>query len=281
MAAEQVGADIETVLIKPGRSSQGYWVDFWRYRELFYFLAWRDLLVRYKQTVIGVAWALLRPAIAIAVFSLVFGKLAGLPSGGVPYPIMVCVALLPWHFFASAFSGAAESLVSNASVVTKVYFPRIVLPLSTIVVSLVDFLISAVVLVLLMGWYGYWPDRHILALPLFILLVVGAAAGAGLWVAALNVTYRDLRFVVPFALQLGLYISPVGFSSALVPERWRLLYSANPMVGVIDGFRWALLGSASDVYWPGLLLSTGVVMVLLASGILFFRRTERAFADII
>lgn len=272
---------LESLVIEAGRSSSRYWADLWRYRELFYFLAWRELLVRYRQTAVGVAWALIRPALTILVFTLVFGKLAGLPSNGVPYPVLVCAALLPWQFLASAFAGAAESLTGNASMVTKVYFPRLVLPVSAIFVSLVDLMISTIILVILMAWYGYLPGWQVLLLPVFLLLATGAAAGAGLWVAALNVKYRDFRFVVPFLLQLGVYVSPIGFSSALVPDPWRVVYSANPVVGVIDGFRWSLLGPAAPLYWPGFVVSTAVLLALVASGLRFFRRTERGFADII
>jgi len=270
-----------TLVIEAGRAERHYWRDLWRYRELFFFLAWRDILVRYKQTVIGMLWALGRPLLTMLVFTLVFGKLAKLPSGGVPYPILVFAALLPWQFFASAFTGAGESLVGNAGMISKVYFPRLVIPASAVIVSFVDFLISSVILVALMIWYGYAPDLRILALPLFILVAFAAAMGAGLWIAALNVKYRDFRIIVPFVVQFGLYISPVGFSSSIVPEHWRLLYSVNPMVGVIDGFRWAILGGDTALYWPGFLLSLALVALIFASGIVYFRKTEKTFADVI
>ena len=270
-----------TLVIEAGRTERHYWRDLWRYRELFFFLAWRDILVRYKQTVIGMLWALGRPLLTMLVFTLVFGKLAKLPSGGVPYPILVFAALLPWQFFASAFTGAGESLVGNAGMISKVYFPRLVIPASAVIVSFVDFLISSVILVALMIWYGYAPDLRILALPLFILVAFAAAMGAGLWIAALNVKYRDFRIIVPFVVQFGLYISPVGFSSSIVPEHWRLLYSVNPMVGVIDGFRWAILGGDTALYWPGFLLSLALVALIFASGIVYFRKTEKTFADVI
>ena len=269
------------LVIEAGRTERHYWRDLWRYRELFFFLAWRDILVRYKQTVIGLAWALLRPLLTMIVFTLVFGKLAKLPSGGVPYPILVFAALLPWQFFSNAFSEAGNSLISNASMITKVYFPRLVIPASSIIVSFVDFLISGAILVVLMIWYGFLPDWRIVTLPLFILIAFAAAMGAGLWIAALNVKYRDFRYIIPFVVQFGLYISPVGFSSSIVPEKWRLLYSVNPMVGVIDGFRWAILGSNSQIYWPGFLLSLGLVATIFITGVMFFRRTEKAFADVI
>ena len=224
----------EVLVIEAGRTERHYWRDLWRYRELFYFLAWRDILVRYKQTVIGVLWALLRPLLTIGVFTVVFGKLANLPSDGVPYPILVCAAMLPWQFFANAFSEAGNSLIANTNLISKVYFPRLVIPASAVIVSLVDFLISLIILAGLMIWYGVTPDWRVLTLPVFVLIALAAAMGAGLWIAALNVKYRDFRYVVPFIVQFGLYVSPVGFSSSIVPEQWRLLYSLNPLVGVIE-----------------------------------------------
>lgn len=274
--------DAHSVLvIEAGRAERHYWRDLWRYRELFYFLAWRDLLVRYKQTTIGILWALARPLITILVFTLVFSKLAKLPSEGVPYPILVLAGLLPWQLFSSAFSGAGDSLVSNAGMISKVYFPRLVIPASALIVSFVDFLVSCVMLAGLMIWYGFAPGLQLLTLPLFILVAFAAAMGAGLWIAALNVKYRDFHIIIPFVVQVGLYVSPIGFSSAIVPEQWRLLYSINPMVGVIDGFRWAVLGSNTQLYWPGFLLSLFLVLVILVTGIVHFRRTERSFADVI
>ena len=270
-----------TLVLEAGRAERHYWRDLWRYRELFFFLAWRDILVRYKQTVIGIVWALGRPLITMMVFTLVFSKLAKLPSGGVPYPILVFAALLPWQFFSSAFSGAGDSLISNAGMISKVYFPRLVIPASAVIVAFVDFLISIAILVGLMIWYGFAPNLRMLTLPLFIFVAFAAAMGAGLWVAALNVKYRDFRIIVPFVVQFGLYISPVGFSSSIVPEQWRLLYSINPMVGVIDGFRWAILGGNTQLYWPGFLLSLFLVLVILVTGIVYFRKTEKTFADVI
>jgi len=271
----------EVLVIEAGRTERHYWADLWRYRELFYFLAWRDLLVRYKQTAIGVAWAVLRPVLTMVVFTLVFGKLAKLPSDNVPYPILVFAALLPWQLFASAFSEAGNSLISNASMISKVYFPRLIIPAGAVIVSSVDFLVSLVILAALMAWYDFPPDWRILALPLFVLIALAAALGAGIWTAALNVRYRDVRFIIPFVVQLGLYASPVGFSSSLIPEQWRLLYSVNPMVGVIDGFRWAILGGGTPLYWPGILLSFAFIVVVLATGIRYFRATEKSFADVI
>lgn len=269
------------LVIEAGRAERQYWADLWRYRELFWFLAWRDFLVRYRQTAIGVAWALLRPLATMLVLTLVFGKLANLPSDGVPYPVLVCAAILPWQFFASALSEASGSLVANASLVSRVYFPRLIIPASAVATSLADLAISAALLVGLMAWHGVVPDWRIATLPLFVLLAVAAALGFGLWFTALNVKYRDFRYVIPFVVSLGLYVSPVGFSSSIVPEAWRLAYSANPMVGVIDGFRWALLGGAVPIYWPGLALSVALVGAALAGGLAYFRRTERSFADVI
>lgn len=269
------------LVIEAGRAERHYWRDLWRYRELFFFLAWRDILVRYKQTTIGILWALGRPLLTMLVFTLVFSKLAKLPSDGVPYPILVFAAVLPWQFFSSAFSGAGDSLISNAGLISKVYFPRLVVPASALIVSLVDFLISCVILVGLMIWYGFAPNLRMLSLPLFVLVAFAAAMGAGLWLAALNVKYRDFRIIVPFVVQFGLYVSPVGFSSSIVPEQWRLLYSINPMVGVIDGFRWAILGGNSQLYWPGFLLSMILILVVLVTGIVYFRKTEKTFVDVI
>ncbi|MEM9949050.1 MAG: ABC transporter permease [Cyanobacteria bacterium P01_D01_bin.36] len=268
--------------IEAGRTESQYWRDIWRYRELFYFLAWRDILVRYKQTFIGVAWALIRPFLTMIVFTVVFGRLANLPSeGDTPYPILVFAAMLPWQFFASALSECSNSLISNANLISKVYFPRLVVPTSAVIVSFVDFLISGFILLGLMTWYAFIPSWRIVTLPLFVLVAFAAAMGGGLWLAALNVQYRDFRYVVPFIVQLGLYISPVGFSSNVVPDQWRLLYSLNPMVGVIDGFRWSILGENAALYWPGFMLSLLLVSTLLLSGVFYFRRMERTFADVI
>jgi len=269
------------LIIEAGRTEKNYWKDLWRYRELFYFIAWRDILVRYKQTAIGIAWSVIRPLLTMIVFTFVFGKLAKLPSEGVPYPILVFAAMLPWQFFSNSLSEASTSLISNASMLTKVYFPRIVVPASSVIVSVVDFLISFVILALLMAWYGFVPGWRMFSLPLFLLLAFAASFGFSLWLSALNVRYRDFRYVVPFIVQFGLYVSPVGFTSNIVPEKWRLLYSLNPMVGVIDGFRWAILGGNTHMYWPGLILSTTLVIMILISGFRYFRKTERVLADII
>lgn len=269
------------LIIEAGRTEKQYWRDLWRYRELFYFLAWRDILVRYKQTAIGIAWALIRPFLTMVVFTVVFGQLARLPSeGDAPYAILVFAAMLPWQFFANSLSESSNSLIANANLVSKVYFPRLVVPTSAVVVSFVDFLISGMILLGVMAWYNYVPSWRIVTLPLFVAIAFAAAMGAGLWLCSLNVQYRDFRYIVPFVVQFGLYVSPVGFSSNIVPEQWRLLYSLNPMVGVIDGFRWAIIGG-EGLYWPGFLLSLGLVGLLLVSGIWYFRRMERTFADVI
>jgi lipopolysaccharide transport system permease protein len=269
------------LMIEAGRTEQQYWKDLWRYRELLYFLAWRDILVRYKQTFVGIAWALIRPFLTMVVFTVVFGNLAKLPSKDAPYPILVFAAMLPWQFFSNALGECSNSLISNANLISKVYFPRLIVPISAVTVSFVDFMISGMILLGLMIWYNFVPSWQILTLPLFIIIAFAASMGVGLWLAALNVEYRDFRYIVPFIMQFGLYISPVGFSSSVVPEKWRLLYSLNPMVGVIDGFRWAIIGGDSKIYWPGFILSMGLVIFLLISGIWYFRKMERTFADVI
>jgi lipopolysaccharide transport system permease protein len=272
----------QKIIIEAGRTERHYWRDLWRYRELFYFLAWRDILVRYKQTVIGVAWAVIRPVLTMIVFTIVFGKLAKLPSeGAAPYAIMVYAAMLPWQFFSNSLSEASNSLVGNANLISKVYFPRLIIPTSSVITSFVDFLISCAIMVCIIIWYQYWPSWRVVTLPFFIAIAFAAAMGFGLWLTALNVKYRDFRYIVPFIVQFGLYISPVGFSSSIVPDQYRLLYSLNPMVGVIDGFRWAILGGESNIYIPGFLLSLGVVLFFLFYGIVYFRKTEKQFADII
>lgn len=268
------------ITIEAGRAERQYWRDLWRYRELFYFLAWRDILVRYKQTVIGVAWAVIRPVLTMLVLTFVFNKLAGMKSGNVPYPILVFCGMLPWQFFATAFAESGNSLVANSGMISKVYFPRLVIPVSSVITSFVDFLISAVLMALMMVYYGHAPGLSVATLPLFVLLAFATAFGGGLWISALMVRYRDFRFIVPFIVQFGLYISPVGFSSSAVPDKWRLLYSVNPMVGVIDGFRWAILGE-HNIYWPGLAISVVGVCLIIMTGIWYFRKTERTFADVI
>lgn len=280
MSSQEIASQHELV-IEAGRTERQYWKDIWRYRELMYFLAWRDILVRYKQTAIGIAWALIRPFLTMVVFSVVFGGLAKFPNGGVPYPILVFAAMLPWQFFANALSECSNSLITNANLVSKVYFPRLIVPISAVIVSFVDFMVSGMILLGLMAWYNFVPNWRILTLPVFILIAFAAAVGAGLWLVALNVEYRDFRYIVPFIVQFGLYISPVGFTSSVVPPQWRLLYSLNPMVGVIDGFRWAILGGDSQIYLPGFTLSVGLVALLLVTGVWYFRKMERTFADVI
>lgn len=268
--------------IEAGRTEKKYWRDLWRYRELFYFLAWRDILVRYKQTAIGVAWALVRPFLTMVVFTFVFNRVAGLRSPeSVPYPLLVFAAMLPWQFFATALSEASNSLISNANLISKVYFPRLIVPAGTVITSLVDFLITLVLMALLMAYYGYAPDWRLLALPFFTAMAFGAAFGTGLWLCALNVKYRDFRYIVPFIVQFGLFISPVGFSSAAVPAGWQLLYSLNPMVGVIEGFRWSLLRGEAPLDLGALGIALAVIAAVLFGGVYYFRRTEKSFADII
>jgi lipopolysaccharide transport system permease protein len=272
---------MQKLVIEAGRAERHYWRDLWRYRELFYFLAWRDILVRYKQTVVGVAWSLLRPLVTMVVFTILFGRLAKMPSEGVPYSLLVFAGMLPWQFFSNSFAESGSSLVANSNLISKIYFPRLIVPSGAVVVSLIDFLISGVFLAGLMCYYGFLPDWRVLTLPFFILVAFAASLGTGFLISALTVEYRDFRFIVPFVVQFGLYISPVGFSSSIVPEKWRLLYSLNPMVGVIDGFRWALLRGQSPLYLPGFYLSLGVVAALLVLGIWYFRKTEKTFADVI
>ena len=267
--------------IEAGKTERHYWMDLWRYRELFYILAWRDITVRYKQTVIGILWAVLRPLLTMVIFVVVFGKIAKLPSEGVPYPIFVFAAMLPWTFFASAFADASNSLIGNANLISKVYFPRLIIPAAAVIVSVIDFIISFAILIALMVWYRYIPHWQILTLPLFLLLGFFAALGTGLFVASLNVKYRDFRFVIPFIVQLGLYISPVGFSATIIPEQYRLLYYLNPMVAVIDGFRWAISGGKTAFNSTELSISIIVVTLLCITGIILFRKTEKTFADVI
>jgi lipopolysaccharide transport system permease protein len=270
------------VVIEPGRLEKNYWFDLWRYRELFRVLAWRDLAVRYKQTVIGAAWAIIRPLLTMLVFTIIFGRIAKLPSDGTaPYPLMVSAGMLPWTFVATGLSEAANALVNNANLISKVYFPRLIVPTATVVVAFVDFLITFSMLLVLMAWYQYPPGWHMLVLPAFILLAFLTSIGPALWITSLNVKYRDFRYVIPFIVQFGLYVSPVGFSSSVVPSEWRLLYSINPMVGVIDGFRWCILGRQAQLYPPGLLLGTSVALFFLWFGISRFRKTEKSFADLI
>lgn len=270
------------LVLEPGRADKHYWRDLWTYRELFAILAWRDVAVRYKQTVIGIAWAVVRPFLTMVVFTVVFGHLAKLPSpNGAPYPVMVFAGMLPWFLFSTILSEASASLVGNANLIGKVYFPRLIIPASSAIVALVDFAINLAILFGLMLWYGYAPGWQILWLPAFVVLAMIASLGPAFLITALNVKYRDFRYIIPFLVQFGLYVSPVGFSSAIVPPAWRFWYSLNPVVGVIDGFRWCVLGGDSALYWPGFVLSLGVVALFLRLGIAYFRRTEKSFADLI
>lgn len=270
------------LVLEAGRADRQYWRDLWRYRELFFILAWRDVAVRYKQTVIGLAWAFVRPFMTMVVFTIVFGKIAKLPSeGAAPYAVMVFAGLLPWTLFASVLSDASTSIVGSSNLISKVYFPRLIVPVSTVLVALIDFLVSLFILAGLMLWYGVVPGWQILLLPLFVMLALLCSIGPALWAAAVLVKYRDFRFIIPFVTQIGLYISPVGFSGKIVPEQWQLLYSLNPMVGIIDGFRWCILGGASPIDAPGFVIGVAITLVLLWWGIRSFRRTERAFADLI
>lgn len=277
--------------IEAGHAEKRYWHDLWRYRELLFILAWRDVAVRYKQTVAGAAWAILQPLINMIIMTVIFGKVAGLPSlGSAPYAIMVFAAMLPWQFFSNAVSNAGQSVVNNAGMISKVYFPRAIIPTSAVLVSLVDFAVSLVILAGLMAWYDFLPTWRLLALPLFTLMAILAATGAGLFITALTVRYRDFRFIVPFVVQFGMYVSPVAYSSEVIREKlidekfgavWFALYCLNPLVGIIDGFRWAILGGDAVGFSLGTWLSLAVSIGLFAGGVAFFRKTERMFADII
>jgi len=272
--------------LEAGRTEKHYWMDLWRYRELFAILAWRDVAIRYKQTVAGAAWAIIQPFLSMIIMTVIFGKVAGLPSEArAPYAIMVFAAMLPWQFFANSLSSSSQSLVGNSNLISKVYFPRMIIPTSAVVVACIDFLVSFVILIALMVWYQFIPSWRMLTLPLFVALAFVAALGPGLIITALNVKYRDVRFVIPFLVQFGMYVSPVAYSSAVIREKLGdnlfLLYSLNPIVGVIDGFRWAILGGNSQIYWPGFALSLALAAVFLIVGVWYFRRTERTFADVI
>jgi lipopolysaccharide transport system permease protein len=273
---------MQTLVLEPGRTELHYWRDLWQYRELFRVLAWRDIAVRYKQTVIGLAWALIRPFLTMIVFTVIFGKLANLPSDGyAPYALMVFAGMLPWNFFSTALADASNSLIGNSNLISKVYFPRLIVPIAAVMVAFVDFMISFAIMVGLMIWYQFLPGWQILLLPVFAMLAFLTSLGVGVWITALNVKYRDFRYIIPFIVQIGLYVSPVGFSSSIVPDGWRLLYSLNPMVGVIDGFRWCLLGGESHVYLPSIGLSVAVTAGFLWLGIRLFRKMESSFADLI
>ncbi len=274
-------SDVFDVIITNDDSNKKYWKEIWNFRDLFYILSWRDIKVRYKQTVIGVAWSLIRPLLTMFVFTVVFGKIAHLSkSNSAPYSIVVFAGLLPWQFFSNALTESSNSIISNSNLITKVYFPRLIVPLSSIITTLIDFFISFFILFLLMGYYKYTPTWNIIFLPLFIFFNIIVAFGVGLFLAALNVKYRDFRYIVPFIVQFGLYISPVGFSSNIVPEKWRLIYYINPIVGVIDGFRWCLLDNiSSKIYLPGFFISIFVTLLITGLSISYFRKTEKSFAD--
>jgi len=270
------------LIIEAGRSESQYWRDLWRYRELFYVLAWRDIAVRYRQTVIGVTWALLQPLLNSIVLTVIFYKIAGMSSiPGVPSFLLVYVGNMPWQFFTGSLTGASQSVVANAQLISKVYFPRLIIPAGASVTALADFAISFFLLLAIMAWYHFWPTWRMLLLPMWVLVAFAASLGPGLLITALNVRYRDFRFVIPFIVQIGYFVSPVGYLTTKVPEQWRLLYSLNPMVGVIDGFRWSILGDKAHLYWPGLFTSLGVTGLLMWFGIRYFRHLERSFADTI
>jgi lipopolysaccharide transport system permease protein len=273
----------ESVLIlEPGRANKNYWADLWHYRELLFILGMRDVSVRYKQTIIGVAWAVLRPFITMLVFTLIFGRVARLPTeGGAPYALLVYVGMLPWYLFSTTLGDASNSLIVNSNLISKVYFPRLIVPASTLFPALIDFVVSFVILIGMMAWYQVVPGWQILALPFLIGLCLLTSLGPALWMTALNVKYRDFRYVIPFILQFGLYISPVGFSSNVIPESWRFVYSLNPMVGVIDAFRWSILGGDAPIYWPGFASTIVVTLFFLCLGFTMFRKMEHAFADLI
>jgi lipopolysaccharide transport system permease protein len=274
--------DSTRIIIEPGCVEKNYWRDLWRYRELFHVLAWRDVAIRYKQTVIGIAWSVIRPALTMVIFTVIFGRVAKLPSEGVaPYALMVFAGMLPWTLFSSALADSSNSLITNANLVGKVYFPRMILPGATIVLGLVDCGINFALLIGTMIWYHFLPGWQMLLLPILVIGAMVASVGPGLWIAAMNVKYRDFRHLIPFIVQFGLYLSPVGFSSSVIPHQWRLLYSLNPMVAVIDGFRWCILGTTSQVYWPGLGTGVGVMLFFLWLGVRKFRQTERTFADLL
>ena len=271
------------IIIEPGRTEKNYWKDIWRYRELFYILSWRDIKVRYKQTALGILWAIIRPLLTMLVFTFIFGRLAKMPLGGeAPYAIMVFAGLLPWYFFSNAVTESSNSLVGNQNLITKVYFPRLIIPASSVITSFIDFLISFVILFGLFIYYGYLPPVTIFLLPVFWVFMFMASLGPGLYLTALNVKYRDFRYIIPFIVQFGLYISPVGFSSSIVPEQWKWVYYLNPMAGVIDGFRWCIVKNAPNplLDYP-FYISLTVTVFMMVLALYQFRRMEKNFADLI
>lgn len=270
------------LILEAGRAEKHYWADLWRYRELFYILAWRDVAVRYKQTVAGALWAIVQPLLTMAIFTVIFGRVAKLPSDvGAPYPLLVIAGMLPWQFFSASLSASSQSVVTSSNLISKVYFPRMIIPASAVITAFVDFLISFSIMLVMMVWFRYMPTWRMLLLPVFVVVAFFAALGPGLFLTALTVKYRDVRFIIPFLVQFGVYVSPVGFSTTVVPEKWRLLYSMNPMVGVIDGFRWATLGGYSRIHIQGFITSGLVSLIMLVIGVLYFRKTEKTFADVI
>ncbi|MEN7549773.1 ABC transporter permease [Rapidithrix thailandica] len=271
------------LVIKPGSIEKNYWLDLWRFRELFYILSWRDIKVRYKQTVIGIAWAVIRPLLTMLVLTFVFSNLANMSSeGNAPYQVMVFAGMLPWQFFSNALSTSSNSLITNTNLISKVYFPRMIVPASSIITSFVDFLISFCIMAVIMAYYQYVPPVTIFFLPIFILIAFTLSFGIGLFLTTLNVKFRDFKYIVPFIIQFGLYISPVGYSSSEVDAKWQFWYSLNPMVGVIDGFRWAILGTGENIFYSeSFYISVGVSVLVLIISIRFFRKLERSFADII
>lgn len=274
--------ELKEVVIESGRIEKNYWKDIWRYRELFYILSWRDIKVRYKQTVVGALWSILRPLLTMLVFTFVFSKLAKLPAtGSAPYAIMVYAAMLPWQFFSNALTEASNSLIGNVNLISKVYFPRMIIPVSSVITSLIDFIIALGLMVVLYAFFRYVPGWQVLFLPVFMVMAFLTSMGVGLWITALNVKYRDFRYIVPFIVQFGLYVSPVGFSSAIVPEKYRLLFNLNPMVGVIDGFRWCLLAGDQPFNTQSILMSLIGSLFFIWLGIRQFRKMEKTFADII
>ncbi|QWR76175.1 ABC transporter permease [Candidatus Magnetomonas plexicatena] len=269
------------IIITPERSAAHFFRELYDYRELLVFLSIRDVLVRYKQTFFGIAWAVLRPVLTMAIFTFIFGKLAKMPSHGTPYPVLVFTAMLPWQFFSNTVAESSNSLILNENMVSKVFFPKIIIPTSSVMVSLLDFFISFALLVGMLFYYHIWFNMRIVFLPLFLLLLTLLSLGIGYWLSALNVKYRDFRYVIPFVLQIGLYVTPVGFSSTVVPDKWKLLYSLNPMVGIIEGFRWVLSGSSAELYPMGIYLAISITLLILFTGVWFFNKNESTFADII
>jgi lipopolysaccharide transport system permease protein len=275
---------MDELIIEPGRIDKNYWRDIWQYRELFYILSWRDIKVRYKQTVVGAAWGIIRPLLTMLIFTFVFGKVANLAvKGGPPYPIVVFAGLLPWQFFSAALDGASNSMIGNVGLISKIYFPRMIVPASSVITCLVDLGISFGLLLLMMIFYRFAPPIQVIFLPLFVVLAFLISFGVGLFVTALNVRFRDFRYIIPFVVQFGIYVTPVGYSSAVIAQKYgdrtRFWFSLNPMVGVIDGFRCCIIGE--PMYWPGFFLSIGVTLIFLWLGIWYFRKTEKSFADLI